>query len=727
MAQTTQIVPKFSFPYVETIVNDNTVWTDEPVTAIPSTDVRLAFAVAAGKGPDNVWVRKSTRKSAVKTFGESNFRKFGQPLMQALHVLDQNNSKVWMMRVMPENATYANKVLSVYFKADTAEEVKEAHKRKFRIKHTGKSFANIVTAADLAKKALEPDGVVANNEAYKDAEGYTQENLMTVRYTGRGTCGDLYSMRISDSISYEKEFGIKMYNFEVITSENGLVKEADYVGSVVTSAKYEEATFINDLLDDAEIGVAPIIVNVNEEGVEAVYAEYIKFAKALHVDLEAEYEELIASKTISDDMLNGVIPVTEEFMKEYNLIKEVEALVAATEDEMLPELDQFDLFTGRKVATMDEYLPAMVFPAPLTEDVDITAEDYVAADYTSTENLVNFTSVAGVTLESGSNGYFDDPRTVKDAEGNDVKRTYEEELEECYNNAYNGTYDKRIISKNRISLSALFDANYPYSVKCTMYELAKLRNAHPIYLDTGIIETLSVPVIKSLVTKYERFFNDTDNNEVPACSIDIHSMIVKEPTTKKRCDVTSSYFMAAQFVNHLTNYGFHIPLVKEYAQVTGHVKDSVKPVIEEYDTGIKELLYNNRFNYFECINENVFQRGTQSTRQMLNSDLLEENNVRILYVLKNAVEADLNAELYDFTDEGDRQSFREIQKAKYASWTGSIIESFDIEFKNTEYEVTRSILHAYIVVVFRGLNKRAICEIDINKRAIATVATTEEE
>lgn len=726
MAQTNQIVPKYSFPYVELIVNDNTVWTEEAVTAIPSTDIRLAFAVTAGKGIDNVWVRKSSRQSAVKTFGESNFKKFGQPLMQALHVLDQAGSKVWIMRVMPENATYANNVISVYYKADTAEEVEKAHLRKFRIKHTGKSFEGITTTAMLAEKAKEKDGTTTAGAAYKDAEGYTQENLMTVRYSGRGTCGDLYSMRVSDIMSYEKEYGIKMYDFEVITSETGLTKEFDYVGSVVTSPKYAEATFINDLLEDSEAGVAPVIVVVNEEGVEAVYAAYIEFVKQLHVDLEAEYEELIANKTISDDMLNGVVPVTDEFRTEYDLIKEVEKLIEDTEDENLPDLDEFDLFAGKKVASTD-YLPAMYFPTKLTADVDITAEDYVAANYTSTENLVDFTSVKGVTLTNGSNGYFDEPRTIVDAEGNTVQRTVEEEIEECYNKAYDGTYDKRIISKNRINLTALFDANYPFSVKRTMYELTKLRNSHPIYLDAGIIDTLSMPVVKSLITKYEGFFNDMDANEVPKGSIDIHNMIVKEPTTNKRCLVTTSYYLSAQFINHLMRNGFHIPLVKEAAQVTGHVKDTLKPVIEEYDSEIKELLYNNRFNYYECVNENVFQRATQSTRQQANSDLLEENNVRTLMVLKNAVEADLNAELYDFADEGQRQSFREIQKAKYASWTGSIIESFDIEFSNTQYEVTRSILHAYIVVVFRGLNKRAIAEIDINKRTVATVDTEDEE
>ena len=38
-------------------------------------------------------------------------------------------------------------------------------------------------------------------------------------------------------------------------------------------------------------------------------------------------------------------------------------------------------------------------------------------------------------------------------------------------------------------------------------------------------------------------------------------------------------------------------------------------VIEEYDTDIKEQLYNARLNYFECMPENTFRRAVQNTSQ----------------------------------------------------------------------------------------------------------------
>ena len=156
-------------------------------------------------------------------------------------------------------------------------------------------------------------------------------------------------------------------------------------------------------MEDTEQGLAPVIVVANEEGVEAVYGEYVEFIQKLHVDLEAEYEDLIANKQIPDAMLNGITPVTPQYEEEYKLIKEVEAMISATEDELIPDLDGFDLFTGRKVAVADDYLPAIHIQKPLTDSVDTTAADFEPADYTEAEGVVEFTSTRGITLENGGN------------------------------------------------------------------------------------------------------------------------------------------------------------------------------------------------------------------------------------------------------------------------------------------------------------------------------------
>ena len=720
MAQTTQIVPKFSFPYVETVINDYTLVVDEAVPGTVDSSIKQAYAVTAGKGIDNVWVRKSSRESAIKTFGNSNFKKYGQPLMQALRVLEEENSTVWIMRVMPENATYSNSIVSAYYKADTADEVTDAHKRKFRIKLTSKSVANKTTMKDLRAAMAVLDGsatVVDGVSVYKDAEGYTQAPIMLVNYSGRGTCGDFFSMRMSQALSYEKEFGIKMYNFEVINSEAGLSKDANYVGALVSSAKYgsESATLIDDVLGEVEVGIAPINVNVDEDAVATVYEAYIAFAKQLNADCIVEYENKLDEYAVPADMLNGNIAVTEEFAEKVAELRDISDMIDQTSEDALPDLDEFDIIFGKKVAS-DDVLPGIFYPEFLSDDVDTTADDYDAAMYTSTDNLVNFTSSKGLRLAEGGNGYFDNPRTEV-INGVSTKFTLADEVRDCYIKAYNGTLDKRILSPKRIAVSAFWDAGYDYEVKKQIADLAIARNDCRVYLDCGIIESLSQTIVKKLINDYTIFNNY-------AVSVDIHNYFVKESSTNKKVNVTISYFLAPQYVYHVTTFGYHIPFVRGYAELSGHIRDSIRPVVEEYETDLKEELYDNRLNYFECVSENVYRRAVQNTTQKANTDLLEESNATILFNLKREVEADVQNELYNFADDAVRNDFINIEKAKFASLEGSILESFNIRFAVSAYEFEHSVLHCYLEIVFRGLNKKAIVEIDINKRNYNTNTTT---
>lgn len=717
MAQSIQIVPKFSFPYAETVINDYTEVSNANLETTVDNSIKQVYVVTSSKGIDNTWVSKSTRLSAEKTFGVSNFKKFGQPLMQALKVLEQPNSQVWMMRVMPEHAAYSNAILSTFYKADTKDVITDAHLRKFRIKLCSKSVENATNASDFKKK-IGIYGDSPSNTSYKDAEGYSQIPTMGVRTSGRGKYGDTYSIRVNSNTSYEKEYGIKMYNFEVINSENGLEKEANYVGSTVTSSKYgvETTTLINDILGDVEKGVAPVDVYVIEDNVETLYNEYIKWVKELHKDLEEEYKEKSNEYAIPKEQMNGTEPVSDDNKEHYEELKEIENMINATLDSELPDLDEFDLFRGEKVASTD-LLPGIFYPKKLTSDVDTTAPDYKEEDYT-TSDIVDFSSVTGLRLSNGSNGEFDTPRSIKDdVTGKTVNWTYDDEVTYCMEQAFDCVYDKKILSARRIKLTVMWDANYPFSVKQKLVDLALIRNDCRVHLDCGILTSLSASEFKTLSSKYSIF----DDKLV---STDIHNYYTKESSTNKNVNVTISYFLAPKYIEHLTNVGFHVPFVKENCQLSGHVRDSLYPIIEEYDKEFKEKLYDNRFNYFECISENVFQRAVQNTRQVANTDLLEENNVTILYRLKSEVEADIDGEIYNFADERVRQEFVEAEKAKYKDWIGTILESFNIKFATSPYEKERSILHAYIEIVFRGLTKKAIVEIDINKRSVST--TTDE-
>ena len=87
-----------------------------------------------------------------------------------------------------------------------------------------------------------------------------------------------------------------------------------------------------------------------------------------------------------------------------------------------------------------------------------------------------------------------------------------------------------------------------------------------------------------------------------------------------------------------------------------------------------------------------------------------------LFELKNGIERDCWDKLYDFTSAERRASFSEYENAKYSNWIGRKVESLDIKFDVNEWEGERSIVHCYVSVKFRNLNKRTIIEIDVNKR-----------
>ena len=699
MAQTTQIVPKFSFPYVETVVNDYTEVADSTVEDTVDSTLKQVYVVTASKGIDNTWVKKSSRDSAVKTFGDSNFAKYGQPLMQALTVLENDDTECYIMRVMPENATYANAIVSALYKADDTSI--EASKRKFRIKLEAKSYENVTTSA-INKSNLDKDN------GNVDGEGFTQVPFMANRYSGRGTCGNKYSERISQASSYEKEYGIKLYDFEIMNYETGLLKDYDYVGALVTSAKYSESTTtqINDLLADAEIGLPPVDVYVNEDRIATVYDKYVEFIKSLNADLEVEYATKLKEYAIPADQMDGTVKMEDQYIDKYNELKSIEELIEETTEDEIPDLDEFDIIYGRKVGST-ELLPAIYFVEELTDDIDTTDPSYNAADYTTDSNIVDFNSAKGLELINGTDGYFAAPRT-----------TYDEEVEECMNKAFAGEYDKKILSNKRMPLTIVFDANYPFSVKQTLADLILTRNACPVRFDVGIMDSISTASIRSLITQYASFNDKLE-------SVDIHNYDMKESSTNKHCTVTINYLLANLFCTHYNVTGYHNPFVKSATQLTGHIRDSLRPVIEDYNSDIKELLYDNRFNYFECIRENVFQRAVQNTRQTANSDLLEESNVLILCELKREVEIDLQGQIYNFAEDAIRTAFVNYENAKYADWNSRIVQSIEFSFATSEYEFEHSILHLYVAVVFRGLTKRVIVEIDINKRSYTSETSDE--
>jgi hypothetical protein len=302
----------------------------------------------------------------------------------------------------------------------------------------------------------------------------------------------------------------------------------------------------------------------------------------------------------------------------------------------------------------------------------------------------------GVPLLSGNDGAF--------ANGIDLSS---EMLEDLYIKAFAGEFDKNILSTRRTPVKFILDANYPLAVKRQIVNLAVSRYDAMVYLDAGIIHTHEDALV---------FGEDTKDLNYRIVSKCYQHYQIRDPFNGKKVEVTMTYHLACNLARHCEVYGSHIPFTGEaYGLLTGAVKNSVLPVLEEYDENAKEELFDLRLNYYEALAENVYARGTQQTAQDIDSDLSEEHNMIITLEIKDIAEKETIARRYNFAEPEDRQLYTEVLSERTRSYR-DIVRKIDVLYAMSEEEEARSILHCYVEVTFKTIAKSSIVEININRR-----------
>ena len=188
-------------------------------------------------------------------------------------------------------------------------------------------------------------------------------------------------------------------------------------------------------------------------------------------------------------------------------------------------------------------------------------------------------------------------------------------------------------------------------------------------------------------------------------------------------------------IPHIIRHGINKPFVNNYAQlrpivrtngsnssVTGNIiRDSFHPDLDLIDWDVKELLYNSRINYYITTDEGrVIQRSVQNTRKGTTSVLLEENNIRILNVLKKTLEKNIQNYTYEWNDPNVRKGYTDSQMDVFRPWIGTMVEDIEIRFEANEWEQQHMIMHCYCEVAFRDIAKRIIFEVNINRPDYST-------
>ena len=285
MASSVQIVPKYQHPHVETYVYDNTFYTEDSSVEVDDS-IKLIAVFSSGKGIDNKFVKKTNLKSFTDTFGKSNPKKYGQPLMMPIAALNTGVASVWCMRVMPTDAAYANSVLSAYYKADV-------DSKMFTVKYKAKSFTD--GEAIHNRDDIEVKGNTV--ESPDTLDGWTHLPIASIIAMGRGEYGQNYRWRITNNTEYERDYDKKFYTFEILSTENGLSRIATYVGTLVTPPDLQDTVQITDVIADEDMGSYPANIIVYEENVDALYNAYVDF---LNQVAEAEPDTEIDIPTVNE-------------------------------------------------------------------------------------------------------------------------------------------------------------------------------------------------------------------------------------------------------------------------------------------------------------------------------------------------------------------------------------------------------------------------------------------
>ena len=376
---------------------------------------------------------------------------------------------------------------------------------------------------------------------------------------------------------------------------------------------------------------------------------------------------------------------TEGFEGLYNAYGDYISTISGT----LVPYDTCDLFTGTNKD--GSIMPGYV--------IDNTGDDFAALD-----------STTGVALGGGDDSTFAANYMPTIVDGVTTP-SRQDAMDEAYIKAFNGEFAYEIRSKRSTPCELILDANYSEIVKFKLAELALHRYDARCVIDAGILTTTSAAVAWATKTAIKSMADFVISKECQHYKI-------RDPFTGRAIPMTATYFIAENLPTHFNTFGNHVPFVGEaYAQLTNHIRNSLKPVIDADDLVVKEALYTNHCNFFECIAEDNYVRGVQNTSQTNWSDLSEENNVAVLLEMKRMLEEFVGARLYNFAAAEDRIRFSEDATRLFSDFRGSKVTSYEVYFDMNEFEEQRSILHCYLAVVFRTIAKRGIIEIDINKRS----------
>jgi len=296
-----QIIPSWAHPHIETFINDNTILQETYET--PEDGVRGIYVFVSNQGRDNVILSFDNYNECKKEYGTPNYKLHGQAAYMPLSALSSGHAKAYCLRVMPEDATYANAVLVAKVKVDET----DPENKKLIVKHQLVFHSNLFSKEEFGTLT----DLITNEDP--DVDGFMTYPLMGVYSLGRGVYGNSFRFRIIPSLRDDKENGFKNYRIEILNTNNGISVEEIFHGTFLPSAVVSnQSLFINDVINDSENGSKKIGVYICEESFEKIFELY-KTNVNPETELTEKTFDILTGKTINGvDITDVVIDLSSE-------------------------------------------------------------------------------------------------------------------------------------------------------------------------------------------------------------------------------------------------------------------------------------------------------------------------------------------------------------------------------------------------------------------------------
>lgn len=219
-----------------------------------SAGVITAFAADVfEKGPDGQIDFVSTKEEFIFKYGEPNYNKYGQTAYNLIKFLEAGG-QAYVMRILPDDATFAHGILNIQTKVKKDGKVVEINGVKHKLDDVTIRPANtLIKRNNLSLNMLEEE---LNRDRSKEStvDGFSNNFVMLVVPNGRGESYNSLGFRLTPNDSFSTITNSRVYNFEVVRfdkdSNVAVIEGPFYVTFDPDSlSETEDSMFIEDVIN----------------------------------------------------------------------------------------------------------------------------------------------------------------------------------------------------------------------------------------------------------------------------------------------------------------------------------------------------------------------------------------------------------------------------------------------------------------------------------------------